>query len=200
MVFEVSHNWSWRTERLFVFTGHSPFCKRMRNTPAMRRRTKARSSRVQPRSSFMTSSCRRSMLPRSNGIPLKTCGSQISARITTSLPAEFALLSRSGSTGWTVNSEYHFGADFFLHAKAIIPETQSAGCVKLEHIQTFGFCPSSPPQRRLHPYDFLIPFRVISSSSDCIEPQTQKAARCSTPNHSPTKRFCFDSERSFIGK
>jgi hypothetical protein len=25
MVFEVSHNWSWRTERLFVFTGHNPF-------------------------------------------------------------------------------------------------------------------------------------------------------------------------------
>jgi hypothetical protein len=72
MVFEVSHNWSWRTERVFVFTRHSPFA-RMRNTPAMRRRTKARSSRVQPRSSFMTSSCRRSMLPRSNGIPLKTC-------------------------------------------------------------------------------------------------------------------------------
>jgi hypothetical protein len=34
-----------------------------------------------------------------------------------SLPAEFALLSRSGSTGWTVNSEHHFGATFFFLPK-----------------------------------------------------------------------------------
>jgi hypothetical protein len=34
-----------------------------------------------------------------------------------------------------VNSKHHFGADFFLHAKEIMPETQSAGCVNLGHIR-----------------------------------------------------------------
>jgi hypothetical protein len=40
-----------------------------------------------------------------------------------------------------VNSEHHFGADFLLPAKEIIPETQSADCVNLGHIHTFGFLP-----------------------------------------------------------
>jgi hypothetical protein len=40
MVFEVSHNWTWRTERPFVFTRHSPFANGMGNTAAMSRKTK----------------------------------------------------------------------------------------------------------------------------------------------------------------